>query len=128
MKCICPNCKTEFDPAEIQLSQKRREQLISVIREMCARHFAVSLIDMVDRSRKREYVVCRHVAMYFLSEYTDMSLKKIGLMFGGRDHTTVINAKKRCKNALFTKQDVYEDIILLRHTIVDISNSIKEAA
>lgn len=44
------------------------------------------------RTRKREVVRARQVAMYFSKQLTNHSLKTIGLHFGGRDHSTVIHA------------------------------------
>jgi chromosomal replication initiator protein len=45
-----------------------------------------------DKTRKKEIVIARQLAMYFAKEYTKSSLKTIGLHFGGRDHSTVIHA------------------------------------
>lgn len=42
--------------------------------------------------RKREWVEARHIAMYMIKKFTTLSLKKIGMYFGGRDHSTVLNA------------------------------------
>lgn len=47
---------------------------------------------LIAKSRKREIVWPRQVAMYFMSYYTVMPLKGIGVIFGGKDHTTVIHA------------------------------------
>jgi chromosomal replication initiator protein len=44
------------------------------------------------KTRKREVVTARHIAMYFSKQMTSHSLKSIGLRFGGRDHSTVIHA------------------------------------
>lgn len=45
-----------------------------------------------DKTRKKEIVMARQLAMYFAKEFTKASLKTIGLHFGGRDHSTVIHA------------------------------------
>ena len=45
-----------------------------------------------DKTRKKEIVLARQLAMYFSKELTPSSLKTIGLHFGGRDHSTVIHA------------------------------------
>ena len=44
------------------------------------------------KTRKKEVVQARQVAMYFVKECTTHSLKSIGHHFGGRDHTTVIHS------------------------------------
>jgi len=48
-----------------------------------------------EKTRKKEIVLARQLAMYFAKELTKNSLKTIGLHFGGRDHSTVIHA---CNN------------------------------
>lgn len=45
-----------------------------------------------DKTRKKEVVLARQLAMFFSKELTKSSLKTIGLHFGGRDHSTVIHA------------------------------------
>ena len=51
--------------------------------------------DIVGKSRKKEIVEARQVAMYLCRDLLSMSLNNIGLYFGGRDHTTVIHAISR---------------------------------
>ncbi len=57
-----------------------------------------------DKTRKKEVVLARQVAMYLSKELTRSSLKTIGLHFGGRDHSTVIHACSLIESA--KKQDV----------------------
>ena len=45
-----------------------------------------------DKTRKKEVVLARQIAMYLSKELTKSSLKTIGLHFGGRDHSTVIHS------------------------------------
>jgi chromosomal replication initiator protein len=54
-----------------------------------------------DKTRKKEIVLARQLAMFFSKELTQSSLKTIGLHFGGRDHSTVIhscNSIEKLKN------------------------------
>ena len=56
-----------------------------------------------EKTRKKEIVLARQLAMYFSKELTKSSLKTIGLHFGGRDHSTVIHS---CNNIeLMRKSD-----------------------
>ncbi|MDU7243891.1 MAG: chromosomal replication initiator protein DnaA [Clostridia bacterium] len=54
--------------------------------------YGVRLDDLIGKKRNRNIVFPRQVAMYLCRDLTDMSLPKIGEIFGGRDHTTVIHA------------------------------------
>ena len=58
---------------------------------------------IVGKSRKREIVLARHAAMYLAKEFTQQSLKSIGLHFAGRDHSTVIHAIKAVEARLETE-------------------------
>lgn len=53
---------------------------------------------ILSKSRKREYTEPRFIAMYFIKINTSMSLKSIGFIFGGRDHTTALNAVNNVKD------------------------------
>lgn len=65
---------------------------IDYIQKTVSEYFEVSLEDLKAKTRKKEIVIARQVAMYFSKEYTNHSLKSIGYHFGGRDHSTVIHA------------------------------------
>lgn len=65
---------------------------IDYIQKTVAEYFHLKLDDLKDKTRKKEIVIARQVAMYFSKEYTNHSLKSIGYHFGGRDHSTVIHA------------------------------------
>jgi chromosomal replication initiator protein len=65
---------------------------IDYIQKFVADYFSVTVESLKAKTRKREIVVARQVAMYFAKEYTNLSLKSIGYHFGNRDHSTVIHA------------------------------------
>ena len=75
---------------------------IDYIQKIVASFFSITLEMMKGKSRKRELVVARQVAMFFAKEYTNHSLKSIGQHFGGRDHSTVIHAVQSVNDLMET--------------------------
>lgn len=69
------------------------------------------------KTRKREIVQARQVAMYFSKQMTQHSLKTIGLHFGGRDHSTVIHSCQSVENQMETDPKFSEMLGEIRHTI-----------
>jgi chromosomal replication initiator protein len=53
---------------------------------------------IIDKSRNREYVIVRQLYQYFLRFYTKMPVKKIGLVTGNRDHSSVLHSLKEVHN------------------------------
>ncbi len=66
------------------------------------------------RTRKREIVQARQVAMYFAKQLTKHSLKTIGLHFGGRDHSTVIHAVQSVSDQIDTDPSFREMVSAVR--------------
>lgn len=72
--------------------EKPQSEIIdAVITEVCER-YNVTLEQLQVKTRRREIVLARQIAMYFLKKYTKLSLNGIGEIFGGFDHTTSIYA------------------------------------
>ena len=65
---------------------------VDYIQKAVSEYFKVTIDELKDKTRKKEIVIARQLAMYFSKEYTNLSLKTIGYHFGGRDHSTVIHA------------------------------------
>jgi chromosomal replication initiator protein len=61
-------------------------------------------------NRTRSKVVARQIAMYFIREKTNLSLKVVGNMFGGRDHTTVIHSVRMVKDLIQVDPSIRNDI------------------
>ncbi len=83
-----------------------KEINIDSIQKKVADHFKITVEDLKSKSRKKELVVPRQIAIYFTKEFTDFSLKSIGYHFGGRDHSTVIHAIQTINDLLKTDKEI----------------------
>jgi chromosomal replication initiator protein len=73
-------------------------------------HFSIALADLKGKSRKKEMVFPRQVAMYLMKEFTDLPLKSIGYHFGGRDHSTVIHAVQTISVSIENDKEVEKHV------------------
>jgi len=89
----------------------------STIMGQTAAYFGLSIEDLCGTSRSRVLVTARHIAMYLCRELTDMSLPKIGQQFGGRDHTTVINADRKIRSLMAERRSIYTQVTELTNRI-----------
>jgi len=69
------------------------------------------------KSRKREYVVPRQVAMYLIRDRAESSLNQIGEMFGGKDHTTVLHACQKMEKELKEDKKLQRDLREIREKL-----------
>lgn len=76
---------------------------------MVADHFKVRVADLKSTSRAKQIVVPRQTAMYLIKKTLDKSLVDIGRAFGGKDHTTVMNALDRVNYLLSKDMDYKND-------------------
>jgi chromosomal replication initiator protein len=69
---------------------------------------------LYEKTRKKEVVKPRQVAMYLLREDFNTSYPYIGLKLGGRDHTTVIHAYEKIKKGIRDNQFLSQEIEQIR--------------
>lgn len=87
------------------IKEKRAEYSINYILEVISKYFDISEKAIKAKTRKREVVQARHLAMYYCKKLTNKSLSTIGAEFGGRDHSTVVHASKTVLNLQETDKD-----------------------
>ncbi|MEO1402765.1 MAG: chromosomal replication initiator protein DnaA [Cyanobacteria bacterium J06635_1] len=80
--------------------------------------FNISIDDLKSNSRRREISLARQVGMYLMRQHTDLSLPKVGEVFGGKDHTTVMYSCEKINRLI--KEDM-----TLAQTVRQVSDRIK---
>jgi chromosomal replication initiator protein len=89
----------------------------ATIMAQTAAYFGLSMEDICGTSRSRVLVTARQIAMYLCRELTDLSLPKIGQLFGGRDHTTVMHADRKIRSLMAERRSTYNQVTELTNRI-----------
>jgi chromosomal replication initiator protein len=82
-----------------------------------AEAFSVSITDLEGPSRRQPLARARQVAMYLCRELTDLSLPKIGQLFGGRDHTTVLHGVNTVGKVIKTDLSLFDRVTALLQSL-----------
>nr|WP_233615439.1 chromosomal replication initiator protein DnaA [Leucobacter chromiisoli] len=75
-----------------------------------ADYFDLSIDELYGPSRAQQIATARQIAMYLCRELTPLSLPKIGQLFGGRDHTTVMYAHKKIAQLIAERRSIYNQV------------------
>jgi len=86
------------------------KEIVSVI----ANYYSVTEESIYERTRRREVVRARQVAMYLLREDFSISYPLIGSKMGGKDHSTVIHSHLKIKDDLKTDPSLLQEIEKIR--------------
>jgi chromosomal replication initiator protein len=82
-----------------------------------ADYFKLTQEELFGKSRSQAIVIARQIAMYLCREKTSMSLPKIGALFGGRDHTTVMYAIKKVSDLMSERRYIYNQVTDIRASL-----------
>lgn len=88
----------------------RKSPEIKTIIRTVARHYRVSIFDLLSHRRTANIVRPRQIAMYLCKEMTLRSLPEIGRRFSGRDHTTVLHAVRKVAVLVQRNADFARDV------------------
>ncbi|RCS60845.1 chromosomal replication initiator protein DnaA [Microbacterium sp. JB110] len=75
-----------------------------------ADYFKLTVDDLYGSSRSQSIAQARQIAMYLCRERTNLSLPKIGQLFGGRDHTTVMYACRKIADLMKERRSIYNQV------------------
>ena len=90
---------------------------VEEIQERVAASFGISRAELVGSSRAATPLRARQIAIFITRDLTDLSLPQIGHLYGGRDHTTVLNSLRRVEAALDEDLELAEKVREVRGAI-----------
>ena len=77
------------------------------IKKAVSKYFKISLTEMESSKRSRNIAYPRQIAIYLIRELCpNYSFPKIGEIFGGRDHTTILHSYEKIVDELDTSPDL----------------------
>jgi chromosomal replication initiator protein len=112
-----PDIKEVKNILQAYLSVPHRKTSPQVILKTVADFYNISPADLTKRSRKKEVVRPRQVAMFLLREEVSLSFPEIGHKLGGRDHSTVIHACDKIKREEAENDSLKQDLTLIKERI-----------
>ena len=90
---------------------------INRIQRIVAEYFQVTVDDMKSKKRSSNLTVPRQIAMYLCRTMTDESFPKIGIDFGGKDHSTVMHSVEKIENEIKNNKEMAKLIEKLKKDI-----------
>ena len=92
----------------VPLGESKATSPAQIVEAVC-RYYQLTKEDIAGSSRVKAVAMARQIAMYLCREMTDLSLPKIGELFG-RDHTTVMYAHKKVVEMMKERHYVYNHV------------------
>lgn len=74
---------------DIISSENKREVTPELILDIVADHFGITVADLKSNKRNADIANPRQISMYLIRTMTESSLKAIGVVLGGKDHSTI---------------------------------------
>jgi chromosomal replication initiator protein len=98
-------------------SQGGEPTAVEAIQQRVATAFGISRAELVGSSRATTPLRARQIAILLTREATDLSLPQIGRLYGGRDHSTVLNSLRRAEATMSADSDLARLVAELRSSI-----------
>lgn len=80
------------------------------IQKIVADYFKISIEDLKSKKRNADIAFPRQIAMYLCRKHTDESFPKIGIEFGGKDHSTVMHSCEKIEQEIKNNKRLAEEI------------------
>ncbi len=104
--------KADLELCKRVLSHHDAKSTVTVedILKLVSQHYNIKLQDLKGKSRTKQILTARQVGMYMLKKHLDLSLVETGKIFGGKDHTTVLNAVRKIEVQRQDNGEIRKDI------------------
>ena len=80
------------------------------ILDIVSNYYNINTSDLLSKKRQKKYVFARQISMYIIKDLYDLTFKRIGQIFNGRDHSTVIYGIEQISNYIQTDESIKKDV------------------
>ena len=88
------------------IAKNKIDQVIQIV----ANNYNISVDDLKSKKRTNNIAIPRQIAMYICRTYLEENLTKIGIEFGGKNHTTVMHAVDKIKKEILKDENLNNEI------------------
>ena len=91
-----------------------------LILDTVSEHFGITVADLKSGKRNSNIAIPRQIVMYLCRELTDIPLKTIGIMLGGRDHSTVNHGVEKIKDEIKMDEALNNTVEIIKKKIIPV--------
>ena len=102
---------------DIVSSDDNRVVTPELILDVVSEHTGVSISDIKSNKRPAEIALPRQIVMYLCRKMTDVPLKSIGILLGGKNHSTIKHGVEKIENDLLVDQQLANTIDIIKKKI-----------
>ena len=102
---------------DIISAENKREVTPELILDIVAEHFGITVSDLKSNKRNAEIANPRQIAMYLIRTMTETSLKAIGVILGGKDHSTIKYGVEKINNEIKTDETLSNTVTIIKKKI-----------
>ena len=88
------------------VSKNKMDQVVQIVCD----HYNLTNEELLSKKRSNEIAIPRQIAMYICRVYLNENLTKIGIQFGGKNHTTVMHAVDKIKKEILKDDSLNNEI------------------
>ncbi len=115
------NCDIDVKTAEDIISATLQQNMVNInpqqVIKCVAEFFEINSQELMNKSRRKEVVLPRQIAMFLMRDMLGMSYPDIGDKLGKRDHTTAIHSYEKISKEIIKDKGLNQKIILVKETI-----------
>lgn len=102
---------------DIVSSANNREVTPELILDIVSEHFGISIADLKSNKRNAEIAAPRQIAMYLIRTMTESPLKTVGIILGGKDHSTIKYGVEKIAKGIKTDETLANTINIIKKKI-----------